>query len=144
MINILSVCDCIVFYRNGNHLDLHVLTHSFPTRRSSDLSTVFRWLRDEAHEEFRQQYARARDNQADTLADEILDIADDGSNDYVGEDEKYNGDAVARSRLRVDARKWLAGKLAPKKYGEKIDHTLANPDGSPVVFQTIFEKKPEA
>src|SRR3546814_4173198 len=91
-----------------------------------------------------QQYARARDNQADTLADEILDIADDGSNDYVGEDEKYNGDAVARSRLRVDARKWLAGKLAPKKYGEKIDHTLANPDGSPVVFQTIFEKKPEA
>src|SRR3546814_2685 len=107
-------------------------------------STVFRWLRDEAHEEFRQQYARARDNQADTLADEILDIADDGSNDYVGEEEKYNGDAVARSRLRVDARKWLAGELAPKKYGEKIDHTLANPDGSPVVFQTIFEKKPEA
>src|SRR3546814_4652575 len=65
-------------------------------------STVFRWLRDQAHEEFRQQYARARDNQADTLAAEILDIADDGSNDSVGEDEKYTGDAVARSRLRVD------------------------------------------
>src|SRR3546814_761730 len=84
-------------------------------------STVFRWLRDEAHEEFRQQYARARDNQADTLADEILDIADDGSNDYVGEDEKYNGDAVARSRLRVDARKWLAGKRSDEHTSE--EHT---------------------
>jgi hypothetical protein len=82
-------------------------------------STVCRWLAE--HGPFREQYARAREAQADTLADEILDIADDGSNDFMGEDEKYNGDAVQRSKLRVDARKWLAAKLQPKKYGDKID-----------------------
>lgn len=84
-------------------------------------TTVFRWLADDRYEYFRKQYARAREAQADAIFDEILDIADDGSNDYMGEDEKYNGDAVQRSRLRVDARKWMAGKLQPKKYGDKLD-----------------------
>ena len=84
-----------------------------------DQRTVMRWLSDGRYDAFRQQYARAREMQADTIFDEILDIADDGSNDFMGEDEKYNGDAVQRSKLRVDARKWMAGKLAPKKYGEK-------------------------
>lgn len=84
-------------------------------------STIFKWLAE--NEAFAEQYARAREAQADTLADEILDIADDGSNDYMGEDEKYNGDAVQRSKLRVDTRKWIAAKLKPKKYGEKIDLT---------------------
>lgn len=82
-------------------------------------STVCRWLA--RNDTFRKQYAHARELQADALFDEILDIADDGANDYMGEDEKYNGDAVQRSRLRVDARKWMAGKLAPKRYGEKLD-----------------------
>lgn len=80
-------------------------------------STVFRWLAQNAT--FREQYASAREAQAHAMADEILDIADDGSNDFMGEDEKYNGDAVARSKLRVDARKWLAAKLLPKKYGDR-------------------------
>jgi hypothetical protein len=80
-------------------------------------STVYKWLA--RVPEFAEQYAHARDSQADTLADEILDIADDGSNDYMGDDETYNGDAVARSKLRVDARKWIASKLKPKKYGDK-------------------------
>lgn len=80
-------------------------------------STVCKWLTQQPA--FAEQYTRAREAQADTLADEILDIADDGSNDFMGEDEKYNGDAVQRSKLRVDARKWLAGKLQPKKYGDK-------------------------
>lgn len=92
-----------------------------------DQTTVIRWLAksemDDAPEQFklfRQQYARAREMQADTIFDEMLDIADDGSNDYMGDDEKYNGDAVQRSKLRVDTRKWMAGKLRPKVYGEKI------------------------
>lgn len=80
-------------------------------------AAVFRWLA--SNERFREQYACAREAQADTYADEIVDIADDGANDYMGEDEKYNGDAVARSKLRVDARKWVASKLKPKKYGDK-------------------------
>jgi hypothetical protein len=84
-------------------------------------STIFKWLTE--NEDFAEQYARAREAQADTLADEILDIADDGSNDYMGEDKAYDGDAVQRSKLRVDARKWVAAKLKPKKYGDKLDLT---------------------
>jgi transcriptional regulator with XRE-family HTH domain len=72
------------------------------------------------------QYARAREAQADKLAEDLLQIADDGRNDtYLDDDgnERTNQDVIARSRLRVDARKWLAGKMAPKKYGDKIETT---------------------
>lgn len=89
-------------------------------------STVFKWLA--ANEAFAEQYGRAREAQADTLFDEILDIADDGSNDWMVQNTKdgealgwrENGEALRRSALRVDARKWMAGKLRPKKYGDKV------------------------
>lgn len=89
-------------------------------------ATVFRWLA--ARKEFQDQYAHAREAQADTLADELTDIADDGSNDWMerkGEEGqslgwKENGEAIQRSRLRVDTRKWIASKLKPKKYGDKL------------------------
>jgi hypothetical protein len=90
-------------------------------------TTVFKWLRQ--HEEFAKQYARARETQADALFDEILDIADNGSNDWMErhDDEggnigwRENGEALNRSKIRIDARKWMAGKLRPKVYGEKLD-----------------------
>lgn len=91
-------------------------------------ATVFRWLA--ANTAFSDQYARARETQADSLFDEILSIADDGHNDFMlkkfGEDERWveNGEALRRSQLRVDARKWMAGKLRPKKYGDKITQEL--------------------
>lgn len=86
-----------------------------------DRVTVFRWLA--ANEAFRIQYARAREEQADVLAEEIVQIADDGSNDTYQTDDgaAVNHDVIARSRLRVDARKWYASKLAPKKYGDKLE-----------------------
>lgn len=100
-------------------------------------TTVFRWLADERYAGFREQYARARESQADAIFDEILDIADDGSNDWMERrredgsvDEVVNHEHIQRSKLRIDARKWMAGKLAPKKYGEKLDVDLRNPDGS--------------
>jgi hypothetical protein len=75
-----------------------------------------------------QQYARAREVQADTLVDEILEIADDGTNDWMAREGKdgeagwaLNGEHVQRSKLRVDSRKWFASKVAPKKYGEKLE-----------------------
>jgi hypothetical protein len=83
-------------------------------------ATVFRWLG--LHKSFRDQYARAREAQADALADEILDIADDGLNDsYEDEDgnRRTDYDVIARSKLRVDARKWIASKLKPRVYGDK-------------------------
>lgn len=88
---------------------------------------VLRWLRDIPT--FRTQYEIARDDQADTYFDEIIDIADDAKNDWIerkhfaGDDEspQVNGEAIARARLRIDTRKWMAGKLRPKKYGEKLE-----------------------
>lgn len=94
--------------------------------------TMFAWMR--KHEEFLNSYTIAKQECADVYAEEIIDIADDGTNDYMaqletdenGEEKiagwKYNGEHVARSRLRVESRKWLMMKLKPKKYGEKT-HT---------------------
>lgn len=90
-----------------------------------DKATVFRWL--VANEPFRDQYTLAREAQADTLFDEMLEIADDGSADYKltnrdgGPDVVVDSEHIQRSRLRVDTRKWQASKLAPKKYGDKLD-----------------------
>ncbi|SDJ18560.1 hypothetical protein SAMN05428983_0541 [Agrobacterium fabrum] len=91
------------------------------------MSTVFKWLRD--NEAFSKQYAHAREVQADALFDDIIDIADDGRNDWMekrnadGESIGWqeNGEALRRSQLRIDARKWMAGKLRPKIYGDKLD-----------------------
>ena len=86
-------------------------------------ATVFRWLND--NKEFCDKYARAREVQAEYLADQIIEIADDTANDYKSTEngEVVNSEAIARSRLRVDARKWKASKLAPKKFGDKVDVT---------------------
>lgn len=88
--------------------------------------TVFAWLRQ--YPEFSQQYARAKEDCADALAEEMLDIADDGSNDWYEQQitegvvlKKPDTEHINRSRLRVDTRKWIASKLKPKKYGEKLD-----------------------
>jgi hypothetical protein len=96
-----------------------------------NISTVLRWLA--VNEAFRDQYALARECQADFLAEEIIEIADDSSGDVMTitkngeESEVENREFTARSRLRVDARKWVASKLKPKKYGEssKVDLTVA-------------------
>ncbi len=91
-----------------------------------DKATVLRWLGDEAKADFRDQYAHARDMQADALFDEALEIADDASGDWsTDKDGKKVPDHenIQRSRLRVDTRKWAAGKVAPKRYGDKIQHT---------------------
>ncbi len=93
-------------------------------------STVFKWLTEQ--QTFSEQYARAREAQADALFDDILDIADDARNDWMerrGEEDAgwtANGEHIQCSKLRVDARKWMAGKLKPKKYGDKqeIDLTV--------------------
>ena len=83
-------------------------------------ATVCRWLA--ANQAFREQYALARESQGDTYADEIVDIADDKSNDTIKDEqgqERPNTEWITRSRLRVDARKWVASKLKPKVYGDK-------------------------
>lgn len=111
------------------------------------ISTVFRWLRQ--YPEFRQQYDTAKAECADYLADEIVEIADDGTNDYVtkknkdgSEYEAVNSEHIQRSRLRVDARKWVAAKLKPKKYGDKVSQELSGPDGGPVHVKSEWQVLP--
>jgi len=97
------------------------------------VATILNWLSEgdkpqgeEWAKRFLAQYARARDNQADFLAEEILEIADDGSNDLMtitkGDTsyEQENKEVTNRSKLRVDARKWISSKLKPKKYGDRV------------------------
>lgn len=100
------------------------------------VSTVYRWIA--ALPDFRDMYTRAREDQADTLADEIIAISDDSANDtYENEEGKTltNQEVVARARLRVDARKWVAAKLKPKKYGDKLTSEVSGPDGQPQRFE---------
>lgn len=90
-------------------------------------TTVYKWLRE--HSEFAQKYARAHEARAHLLIGEILEIADDGTNDYMTitkGDMEYNvedKEVTNRSKLRVEARKWIASKLLPKVYGDKLDLT---------------------
>lgn len=101
-------------------------------------TTVMRWLA--AHAEFRDQYAHAREAQADYWAEEIVEIADDGSNDtYTDKDgnERTDQEVIARSRLRVDTRKWLMARMAPKKYGDKITQEHTGQDGGPLVVSWL-------
>ncbi len=89
-------------------------------------TTLLRWLADERNVDFRGQYAHAREMQADALFDEALEIADDATGDWATDakgNKVLDHEHVQRSRLRVDTRKWAAGKLAPKRYGDKMQHT---------------------
>lgn len=101
-------------------------------------TTVYRWL--EENEEFRKQYAHARERQADHYAEEIVDIAD-GRDDWKPTDAEIAQAIVRdpqRDRLRIDARKWVASKLAPKKYGDKVALTGGGEGDAPL--QVIINK----
>ena len=90
-----------------------------------------------------EQYTRAMEARAEGMADEMLDIADFGVNDTYEKDgiELTNHDVIARSRLRVDTRRWLLGKLAPKKYGDKVTQEHTGAGGGPIQTQTIDPSK---
>ena len=104
-------------------------------------ATVCRWLA--LHEDFQTQYARAHDWQAELIAEEILEIADDASNDW--KLIERDGEArwvldlenIQRARLRIDTRKWMLARLAPKKYGERIRREHSSPNGAVIKFRRI-------
>lgn len=123
-----AICERIA---DGESLRSICSDEGMPTK-----SNVFRWLT--GNQERADQYARAREAQADALFDDVLSIADDARNDWMeahGDDDvgyRVNGENIQRSRLRIDARKWMAGKLRPKVYGEKLSHEHSGPDGEPI------------
>lgn len=98
-------------------------------------ATIIRWLA--RHQEFRTMYAEARDVQADVMADDIMEISDNALNDWMERERQsgevdivLNDEAIQRSRLRIDTRKWLMAKMAPKKYGDRV--ALTGPGGGPL------------
>lgn len=85
-----------------------------------DQTTINEWRF--SNHAFSLQYTKAKQVQSELLAEECLDIADDSSHDikYGKDDEEFcNTEFVQRSRVRIDTRKWLASKLAPKIYGDR-------------------------
>ena len=121
--------------------------------------TVRLWVVLNTFPEFSMQYAQARAAQADHYFDEIFEIADDGSNDWM-ERQRRDGTSetvlddehVQRSRLRVDARKWALARMAPRKYGSiAAGETAAPTDVNVHVSVTMIEglkavtvRRPEA
>ena len=111
-------------------------------------TTVCKWRR--TMPEFAQMYAHAREDQADTEADEVKKIADErppmvgDTNHQAGESKSEDGNTrmdsafVAWQRNRIDTRKWRASKMRPKVYADKVDHTLASPEGGPAVVRVLF------
>lgn len=93
------------------------------------LRTVTNWLAHPKLADFREMYYFARRVQAELLIDEIMTIADDTSRDWKrtynkkGEPNGWTPDneAIQRSRVRIDTRKWFAAKMVPKVYGERLD-----------------------
>ena len=84
----------------------------------------------EKDQELDKQYARAREACIEKMAEEVLEISDEEVPvDAYG---KVDSGAIQKQRLRVDTRKWLLSKLAPKKYGEKVQQEITGADGGPI------------
>ena len=101
--------------------------------------TVLKWLKD--IDGFSIQYAQARESQMELLGAEILEIAEETPMMTItfgesGEKTCIDNAGIQRNRLRVDTRKWLMSKLAPKKYGDRVTQEVTGKDGGPVEFVT--------
>lgn len=88
--------------------------------------TIFKWLHEKDKEHFMHKYAHAKKMQADLMVEELTDISDNGQTDYYVDEKgnfKVDHENIQRSKLRVDTRKWIASKILPKKFGERLDLT---------------------
>lgn len=113
-----QICDAI----RSSSLGLKLLCKANP--HWPHKSTILKWRA--TNPLFADLYTRAKTDQIEVFVDEIIEISDDSENDtLITEDEhgnikeRCNNEWLNRSRLRVDSRKWLASKLAPKIYGDK-------------------------
>ena len=127
-----TICERLA---NGESLNAICKTEGMPSEM-----TVRRWAHDPKHP-ISSKYTQAREVGYLKIADELLDISDDGSNDWMertGKDGEsvgwqVNGEHIQRSRLRVDTRKWLLAKMLPKVFGDKNSHEHTGKDGAPLI-----------
>ena len=119
----------------GSSLREVLLKSGMPSRK-----TFFEWI--ESDKEKSNHYARACEAREEVLFDEILEIADENNADVYLDDAgvvKIDGNSVNRSKLKVDARKWVLGRMNPKKYGTKhIEQTFK--EEKPFEFKIIDGK----
>lgn len=130
------ICELVSSTGHG----LLKLTQLYP--ELPDKVTINRWRH--RLPSFRTQYAMAKLEQADILAEECLEIADDDSNDTkinpeTGE-EVANTEFIARSRLRIDTRKWLAAKLLPRQYGKPAEEVEKNPEDKKSLITELLDR----
>lgn len=130
----------IVFHLILSEIEEGASLRSVLKRNDMPGTTIFfEWIHND--EDKAKQYARACEKRAESIFEDILEIADDSSNDtiYTDKGEYPNTEWMARSRLRVDSRKWMLGKMNPKKYGDKLDVTT---DGEKITQTPIFGDNP--
>ena len=106
------------------------------------VSSVYLWLL--KNKVFSDLYTRAREDQSDTLADQIMEIGDEVPMMVITDEDgkvtkRMDPAGINRNRLRVDARKWVAAKLKPRKYGDR--QILAGDKDAPieVVHSTVLD-----
>lgn len=114
-----EICDTIA----STNKSIKRLCNDNPDWPSQD--TIFSWLK--THSDFSEQYAQAKRLQVEVLVDEILEIADDSSQDsFINNEGKHvpNNSSINRARVKINVRKWIACKLAPKVYGIRADNEV--------------------
>ena len=113
-----KICSLI----SSSHKSMHTICKEV----GIDYETHLNWLR--TKEEYLSKYVRAKEDQADFLAEEMITISEHTEEDHTA----FTGaNVVQRDRLRIETRKWIASKLKPKKYGDKLD-----------IEQTIIQTPP--
>lgn len=129
-----KICERIA---NGDSLRAICKDDGFPSK-----STVLKWIFKDNNKEFSDQYDKAREIQAQLLADEIVEISDTPKLGIIqklgpcGEIlETKQEDMLGHRRLQVDSRKWYLSKVLPKVYGDKIEHS--GPGGGPFTVQVL-------
>ena len=133
-----AVCDAIAPQSKG----LGAIIEDLGFQVSPSL--IYKWI--QQNDSFRERYARAKADQARVMADEITEIADNTQSGEIvtekgdGTVEIKRADMLEHRKLRIESRKWLAAKLLPKVYGDKLAHTGA--DGESPVALTIVSAVP--
>ena len=131
-----EICDAIATTSKGLKKLCRENKH-WPERQ-----VIFRWLI--KYTEFSDMYEKSKALQIQAMIDDVIDIADDTSSDVIiridkngDEQEVCNTEYIARSRLRVDTRKWLASKLCPRLYGERKVNEVVSDDAKSLVERII-------